>query len=82
MADLIEDFDWETTNKSFLLLDDVSLRLYWTTKNKEKIFIEDMGTKHIENIIRADMAGKLNCDEKTQDRFLLELSIRKERKIK
>lgn len=60
-----------------LKLDPEALMLYWTTKGGTKIFIEDMEASHIENIIKADMAGKINCSTLTQNRFLLELSIRR-----
>ena len=62
-----------------LLLDPEALRLYWTTKGGAKIFIEDMETSHIENIIKAGINGKLHCTEATEARFLLELSLRRRR---
>lgn len=62
-----------------LFFDPDSMRLYWITKAGDRIFIEDMETSHIENIIKADLKGKINCTEKTQDRLQLELSIRRGR---
>lgn len=62
-----------------LMLDADELRLYWITKEGKKIFIEDMETSHIENIIKAGINGKLHCTEATEARFLLELSLRRRR---
>ena len=78
-----DNWDWDEIDTEMptlgLLLDEKALRLYWTTKEGKQIFIEDMTTEHIENICRAGIDGRLAMDEKTEDRFLLELSIRKER---
>ena len=60
-----------------LKLDPETLRLYWTTKNRDKIFIEDMETSHIENICKAGINGKIDMDEKSENRLILELSIRR-----
>ena len=65
-----------------LQLEPFSLRLFWKTKDGERIYIEDMETSHIENICRAGIEGRLAMDEQTEDRFLLELSIRRERNLK
>jgi hypothetical protein len=59
-----------------LLLDPDEMRLYWTTKSGDHIFIEDMETSHIKNIIQAGIYNRLNLDEHSENRFLLELSLR------
>ena len=66
-------------DKLELRLDPDEMRLYWTTKDDHRIFIEDMETSHIKNIIRAGINGKLHLSEKSEDRFLLELSLRIQR---
>ena len=71
-------FDEDTMSMRLsLALDEETLRLYWVAKDGQKIYVEDMATSHIESIIRANEAGKLNCDDRTINRFLLELSIRR-----
>lgn len=60
-----------------LRLDTDALRLYWTTKDKQKIFLEDMETSHIENIVRAGIDGRLNCSTLTEHTFVIELSLRR-----
>lgn len=69
---------WDDTwNRVDLVLDTETLRLYWKPKSGDKIYIEDMETSHIENIIRADLGGRFTCGTATKARFLLELSIRR-----
>ena len=76
-------FDWDEGDHYMpyleLKLDPEALRLYWTTNTGNQIYIEDMETRHIQNLIKADMNEKLRLTERTADRFLLELSIRKAR---
>jgi len=60
-----------------LLFDEESMRLYWTTKESDTIFIEDMETIHIRNIMRASVDGRINVSELTQHRLEIEMSIRR-----
>lgn len=60
-----------------LLFDEESMRLYWTTKEGTTLFIEDMATKHINNIMRASLDGRINISELTQYRLEIEMSIRR-----
>jgi len=79
---MTEDIDWGEQpflREVNLIMDSEELRLYWTTKEGEKIFIEDMETNHIENIIKAGLDERMNVGEQTEDRLLLELSIRRGR---
>ena len=77
MVDAYSLGDFDDLRELSLMIDPESLRLYWTTEDKQQLFIEDMETSHIENIIRAGIDGRMNCDKHTENRFLLELSIRR-----
>lgn len=73
--------DFRSLKELELIFDPQALRLYWTTKAGDKIFIEDMTAKHIENIMRAGLDGRLELNERTEHRFEIELSIRRMRAV-
>lgn len=75
--DVYDEDEFARRRQLSLNTDTETLREYWMTRDDQKIFIEYMETSHIENILRAHYSDRLDLKEKTEKRFLLELSFRR-----